>query len=175
MLFWLGLLAAGALVFALLGWLALAAGDALKRAKHEALRREEEVVLDRAPPDFGRPAFDGEELAPDEEDERRGFRLPPKLADNLGWRLAIVYIDGEGARTSRIISIDGAYGRHVAEPEYVTAWCHARRARRTFACDRVLNFGAFKDGATDVDLESPRPAFSAWLGASIAARRPLPL
>jgi DNA polymerase III subunit epsilon len=64
--------------------------------------------------------------------------LPPRLAEALrrGQTIGIVYLAADGQRTRRVVEPSEVYGDGNAL--YLVAYCHLRRAQRTFRLDRIV-------------------------------------
>jgi predicted DNA-binding transcriptional regulator YafY len=66
------------------------------------------------------------------------IQLPTELAEALssGKRLHITYVDGDGKQTQRSITPIQVLG--LADYIYLRAYCHLRKAERSFRLDRIL-------------------------------------
>lgn len=82
----------------------------------------------------------------------------------LGLALGIEYVDAAGVRTRRRVTII------AADTEYLKAFCHERRAFRTFRIDRVTGQFAARTGEC-IDLLSQLPRIVAEQAAARAARK----
>ena len=67
-----------------------------------------------------------------------GVQLPTELGEAIygGRRLLITYIDGDGQRTTRWITPKQVLG--LSDYIYLQAYCHLRRAERSFRLDRIV-------------------------------------
>ena len=67
-----------------------------------------------------------------------GVKLPTELGEAIdsGKRLLITYIDGDGEKTQRWISPKQVLG--LSDYLYLQAYCHLRRAERSFRLDRIV-------------------------------------
>lgn len=70
------------------------------------------------------------------DDDDLPFAL--KLADNLGARVRVLYLNEAGELSDREIVIDGLYGDSLDRPRYMRGLDSKSGERRTFRTDRVL-------------------------------------
>lgn len=68
-----------------------------------------------------------------------GIQLPTELGEAIygGRRVHIIYVDGNGERTSRWITPIRVLG--LADYIYLQAYCHLREAERSFRLDRIVD------------------------------------
>jgi predicted DNA-binding transcriptional regulator YafY len=67
-----------------------------------------------------------------------GIQLPTELGEAIysGRRLHIIYVDGSGERTRRWITPIRVLG--LSDYIYLQAFCHLRKAERSFRLDRIV-------------------------------------
>lgn len=113
-------------------------------------------------PEFGTPAvFEaGHAMGRDPEDGAKW--IGRKVADNLGWPVAIHYTDSKGFSEMRRVDIDALYERDGFGLRYFTGFCHLENGRRTFRTDRV-NAWAVADGDEAVTELLTAPPFVDFL------------
>jgi DNA polymerase-3 subunit epsilon len=88
---------------------------------------------------LGRPLQDFIGLYNSPARPSEAIELPTELAEAIasGKQLHIAYVDGEGKKTQRMITPIQVLG--LADYIYLRAYCHLRKAERSFRLDRILD------------------------------------